>query len=98
MSGSEQRCCCQFRTTGRRSAPREPKAIAANNARRADLALVGEVVRRVSGDGPAESEGTPLGVALSRMAEAEPDRLAVVDGTGSATRMELERRSNRLAR
>jgi len=54
--------------------------------------------RAGDGDSPAEFEGTPLGVALSRMAEAEPDRVAVVDGTGSATRMELERRSNRLAR
>lgn len=43
-------------------------------------------------------QGTPLGVAIARLAEAEPDRPAVTNEGRTITRGELEQRTNRLAR
>ena len=42
--------------------------------------------------------GTPLGVALRALADADPDRPALTHDARTVTRRELERRTNRLAR
>jgi bile acid-coenzyme A ligase len=44
------------------------------------------------------SDGTPLGVLVGRLAQANPARPAVTCGTDSVSRAELEARTNRLAR
>jgi bile acid-coenzyme A ligase len=43
-------------------------------------------------------EGTPLGVKIARLAQADPERPALTSGSVSRTRAELEARTNRLAR
>jgi bile acid-coenzyme A ligase len=48
--------------------------------------------------GAGAAEGTPVGVGLERLAEAEPDAPAVTCGDDTMTRAELSRASNRLAR
>ena len=50
------------------------------------------------GGAGAVAEAVPIPRILARLAEAQPDRLAVVMGEESVTRGELERRTNRLAR
>ena len=44
------------------------------------------------------SDGTPLGVLLGRLAQADPSRPAITCGTDAVSRAELEARTNRLAR
>lgn len=42
--------------------------------------------------------GTPLGVAFSRLADEDPDRPALIHGSTTVTRQELDHNTNRLAR
>jgi bile acid-coenzyme A ligase len=44
------------------------------------------------------SEETPLGVLVGRLAQAAPDRPAITCGEDTVSRIELEARTNRLAR
>jgi bile acid-coenzyme A ligase len=50
------------------------------------------------GSGDGEPEGTPVGVGLDALAEADPDAPAVTCGDLTLSRADLAQRSNRLAR